>query len=1023
MFRLALLSLLLQQQTTTSPASGDTTGYWQQHVSYRIVATLDEQAQKLRATGTMTYVNHSPDTLREMYVHQYLNAFRPHSKWSEVDAREARVRFQDLAEPDQGYERFTSAPTVNGTGVLVNYPGSPDSTVAHFMLPRPLAPGDSVVVGFTWDARPSTVPRRQARRGRQWDMAQWYPKVAVYDRGGWEPNAFQPAGELYGEFGDYDVTLITAEDQVMTATGVPVSGDPGWERARRAGTVFLNRNAYGAPPAAPDVTVPAGMKAVRWYARDVHHFAWTTSPQYRYEGGVYVRPVHAHERWTTWDSVGIHVLYQPGDDSTFGGLRAVERSKSALTWLESIWGPYAYPAFSNVHRIDRGGTEFPMLVMNGSASIGLILHEGGHVFTYGIVANNEWKAGWMDEGLTDYQTYWAQRLTPQERAADRATARPALLPRGYRVNALTLSTADSSDLKTLEADLRGRAEPIATLSQDFREFGSYNDVIYDRACLMYGQLRDVLGDTTFRAFFHDYFSHWALRHVDEKAIRASAERASGRDLAWFFDEWLHGTGLMDYAVTSATTTQRPDGAWVTRVGVSRLGELRHPMPVGVRSASGWVIGRADQSRDAQEVEVVTRDIPIEVRLDPDHVTFDWDRRNDTPGSDPLGLLKGKWVTPWPLLRQESRGRSIVTPAPALWYSDAGGAAIGVRVRSHYISTTDRWDLGLAMNTRAPNARINGLQGWIRTDDPSLPWSGRPLMGLHAEANALDGVALVRVSQTWDVSRYTAARTSRTKVSLGATSGIPYAPAYLPEQWDTRRFMEAIARAETRWPRLATSDSGFTRASGSLTGGFAGTGAGEQGQAYLRAEGSVANLWRDADQKTALFLRGYAASSTGPRARAIYASTQDPVESFHEDLWRPAGALFKQPGVNVIPLGGAMMRGYDPSLALRGIGAVNAELSRRLRSFGSTTRGRSSIWVSGFADAGTASAAPGVLNGSLLADAGVGVSIKGKLFDRELHARLDAPLFVHQSALAGWRGLGSSGREVAPRWVLSLGDLW
>ena len=143
-----LALLLLQQGAYTTPQSGDTVGYWQQRVGYRIVATLDEAAQRLRARGELTYVNNSPDTLREFYLHQYLNAFRPASAWSRVDQREGRVRFQNLREPDYGYERFTAPPRVNGVAVRVEYPGAPDSTVARFVLPRPLRPRDSVRVSF-----------------------------------------------------------------------------------------------------------------------------------------------------------------------------------------------------------------------------------------------------------------------------------------------------------------------------------------------------------------------------------------------------------------------------------------------------------------------------------------------------------------------------------------------------------------------------------------------------------------------------------------------------------------------------------------------------------------------------------------------------------------------------------------------------------------------------------------------------------------------------------------------------------
>ena len=250
------------------------------------------------------------------------------------------------------------------------------------------------------------------------------PKVAVYDRGGWEPNPLVPAGELYGEYGTYDVTMVVRDDQVLASTGVPVSGDPGWARVSRTGPPRSRRRTRTRRSRRrPQATVPDGYRAVRFVAENVHHFAWSASPDYRYEGGVYVRPV-PRTHFQTWDTVARARALQAGRRHDVGRrTRASSERSSRSQWLESIWGPYAYPQMTNVHRLDAGGTEFPMMIMDGSASQGLILHEGGHVFTYGILGNNEWRSGWMDEGLTDYQTYWAQKLTPQERVG--ASARSA----------------------------------------------------------------------------------------------------------------------------------------------------------------------------------------------------------------------------------------------------------------------------------------------------------------------------------------------------------------------------------------------------------------------------------------------------------------------------------------------------------------------------------------------------------------------------------------------------------------------
>src|SRR5687768_13454853 len=100
------LAVALQIAAGSSPPTGDTTGYWQQRVEYSIVAHLDEGLGGVTAQGRLKYVNNSPDTLREMYFHQYLNAFKAGSMWSASDSRENRERFQNLSEPNYGYERF-----------------------------------------------------------------------------------------------------------------------------------------------------------------------------------------------------------------------------------------------------------------------------------------------------------------------------------------------------------------------------------------------------------------------------------------------------------------------------------------------------------------------------------------------------------------------------------------------------------------------------------------------------------------------------------------------------------------------------------------------------------------------------------------------------------------------------------------------------------------------------------------------------------------------------------------------------
>jgi hypothetical protein len=623
-----------------------TVGQWQQRVRYTIVATLDEAMGGVHATADVWYVNASPDTLRELWVHQHLNAFRPASRWSDTDEREGRTRFQRLADSATAYERFTAPVTINGVAIVHSYPIAPDSTVVRLAVPAPIRPGDSVQVHFAWDARLSTLPRRQARRGRNFDVAQWFPKFAVYDLGGWRANPLVPAGEFYGEFGDYDVTLIVADDQVLASTGVPVSGDPGWSAAARrvaadAAPVSLGADAYGPVPPGPRVTPPPGQRAVRFVARDVHHFGWVASPDFRYEGTTWVRPPDAPTmRFRTWPAVPIHVLYRPSttldcppslrvdsmavrrqraclaNDADWRGGQAARDGKETLRWLESIYGPYGYPQLTIVRRADGGGTEFPMMMMNGSNSLDLVLHEGGHIYTYGMLANNEWTSGWLDEGFTSYQEVWHDGIT-RVQLAERLAAANDTNPRASADSALR-ALRRQLDMATFPQNRlaqTGQAQPLGYRADAYRTFNIYNAMVYSRGAMFFGVLHDVLGDAAFRRCLQDFYATQAFRHVDEAAFRASAERAGGRELGWLFDQWIRDVGTIDYALRG-TEVRRVGAGWETRVRLERAGRYRHPMPVGVRTDAGWTVQRGDPMQDAMVLVIRTTAEPRAVALDP-----------------------------------------------------------------------------------------------------------------------------------------------------------------------------------------------------------------------------------------------------------------------------------------------------------------------------------------------------------------------------------------------------------------------
>lgn len=579
-----------------------------QGVEYRIEARLDESTDVLTGRAELRYTNNSATVLDTLWLHQHLNAFRPESEWARREMALGVRRFQDLGPDEHAFERLTVV-TIDGLTVQPAYPLAPDSTVVGFPLPRPLAAGATVTVRMDWQARLSTLPRRQGRAGRHYDFAQWYPRIAVYDDRGWHTQPLIAQGEFFGEFARYDVTLEVAEDQVIGATGVPVEGDPGWARRARPGfeAIVDNRDFYGPPPPAPTLgllagSAPTGLRRVRWIAEDVHHFAWSANPEYIYEGGSVERTGPDGGR------IGIHVLYQPADTAWADGV-VLRRTEHALEWLQALHGPYSWPQLTNLHRIESGGTEFPMLVMNGSPSEGLIVHEVGHQFLHGILANNEFDEGWLDEGFTSFIDNWYWEEHPGQ-------------------DATALWAQSMAGIRGMEQ--AGVSEPIAQPGAAFRDPNVYSAVTYTKTALVFRMLRWLVGEELMREVLHTLHSRHALQHYREDDLRRVVDDLAGEHLGWFFDQWLHTTDQIDYGIVSATSAP-VNGGWMTRVEVRRGGEAW--MPVTLRVGETELL--LDSRDRVQVVEIPTATRPERVVLDPDEILLDL-----VPGNNSLPVSPG-----------------------------------------------------------------------------------------------------------------------------------------------------------------------------------------------------------------------------------------------------------------------------------------------------------------------------------------------------------------------------------------------
>jgi len=958
--------------------SADST-YWQQRVAYEIVASLDEPSGVLSGNVRITYVNQSPDTLRDFYVHQFLNAFRPGSRWAAVDSTEGRVRFQHMQDPDYAFERITAA-TVMGVNLEPDYPYAPDSTIAHWRLPRALPPGDSLAVDIRWHARPSTLPRRQGRRGRRFDFAQWYPKVVVYDKYGWEDHPLYPAGEFYGEFGSYDVTLDLAADQVIGATGVPIEGDPGWQQAAvGVGQIDYQRDFYHAPRTTHRCTAVQGHKCVRFFADSVHHFAFSLNPDYRYEEGRY-------------KGVVVRVLYLPGDSATWGKGIAVQRTEMALGWLDSLYGKFAWPQLTNVHRIEGGGTEFPMMIMDGSSGLGLIVHELGHNYTMGILANNEWREGFLDEGFTSFQTAWFFEAHGQ--------------PSGY---------ADL-EREILLWDLDRWSEPVSMVSERYRDFATYNTMIYEKGQLFYEQLRYVVGDDVMRQILRTYYARYRLKHVDENAFRSVAEEVSHQDLKWLFGQWLHGTPLIDYRLDKVQRRRLADGRWLTAVSISRQGDGWMPVEIG---EADTIYARATGQPERERVEFVTARKPKRLVLDPRQRAHDWNALNNYERRGLFGSRSKDLVRfDNPTREASRRDRRVTGVLPLAWSNDYAGTTLALRSRSNYLGRFEKNVLVYSYGLDRDATHREGIYArWgnpvshpiARTEAWVSGWSveGRAGVALHADRS-------LRQHPTFGADRH-----AGVDAIWMAVSDTGYVDRRL---WENAGTLEAGP-----WGSLVSRQGDRVwQARASVRGGlvYKNPGPGQQSSRRYDVEG-FARATAEVSVRTPFILKttlgarvfggAYLAPDAPARQRRIMLAGADPYETFTNPLLRSRGALFVRPDFHYHAPGDANLRGFRPDLGGRWAVVLNLEGSRRL---GGALFADAS--VAAFVDAGLVdtAAVPSTASGKSftpLYDGGVGLILHPHINELAWTMRFEVPFVVNRWNYAA----DGTDKRFAFRWQISL----
>jgi len=961
--------------------------YWQQFVHYKMNVSLDPATKMLTGTSSILYRNNSPNTLDKIYMYLYPNAFRNNETIYGQEAQKFYFRILSNEENNgwieiSDFQIFPQNKTTN-VETAVNAFKVTD-TILEAALPEPLQPGEEVRIELAFKEKVRLFQDRAGYRGNQFDFAQWYPKMCVYDEEGWHPVPFHLQGEFYGEFGTFEVTIDVPFDYIVGATGVVTAGDPGWSLVQV--DTSLSETAWADKYAEMKKSIVTKMKdqprrQVTFHAENVHDFAWLTCPDFLYERGDY-------------DGIPIHVVFLGYAKPRWTKV-VTERGRRALEWLSNKFGRYPYPQLTITHGLLGGGMEYPMLVMNASENEGLILHEVGHIYFFGIFGNNEQKEAWLDEGFTSFQTNWYMETRYGQWGYDREAAmKNATWLQRHRPQ--VTSNVGNRNFAHFYMN-SGYNEPISRYAYEYKDGLGYSVNAYTKGAIFYEMLRYVVGEETFEKICHEYFNRWALKHVNEARFKKVCEDVSGMDLDWFFQQWLHETKTVDYKLAGVKKEKTADGKWQTTVEIKRNDDGIMPVEVELTLADNEKVRQRWGGKEKKgSLTFTTATEPRHAVLDPDDQIMDKSRLGH-------GNLRVEFYLEYPRMNYNPPDAYVVTWKPSFWYNDIDGLRFGAR-----------------FNGRYRNSRMLSLAGWYGPNSSELDGRFSFSNPLGSRTNYQISLMKLEGRIIGDVSVRTFwAKRLTTPPSFNLVAGVNYTE--LPKDkveytfrrvdvsdniralpaWNVGKVNQAYLAFNVnprgmKWRSLLNyeirhantafgSDAEFSRLQGALRFWIP----------SRRGDGFYLRLFHGA------FLRQ---QDDKPIQHLFYAFDANPSEQFDSFYLRsrgafPAEAHYHRPG-------GGNLRGYfdQPERAGKSLLAANVELRKALRlpflgRLLAPVLGNSTL--SAFFDGGRLENLRD--NSQTLADAGLGITFNKSVPDKwysfilgtNYTIRLDLPIWVSQ----------------------------
>jgi len=527
--------------------------YWQNQGRYSINIKATPPSRTIYGTEEITYINNSPDTLRNLLFKLIVNIHKP-------GAPRLGGASKDYLTTGVHIDSFS----INGKSQQWN--NSPQYyTNVPVRLRQPLPAHDSVRMFVRWHYDVSLQSNREGMiDSTTYFLAYFYPRVAVYDDyQGWDFTTFNDALEFYNDFNDYILRVEVPSNYLVWATGHLMNPDQVLQKTyaekylKSLNSDDVTRIASPDEVSSGKVTTHGPSNTWEFRSNNIPDVALGLSDHFSWDAGSVVVDPSSGRR------ASVQAAY---NDTAADYHHMVGLAKQALSWLSTAWPGIPYPYEKTTIFQGYAGMEYPMMANDETYGDTVFarfvaMHEIAHTYMPFYMGINETRYGFMDEGwATTFELLFNRDKMGMQKADD--------FYKRFRVTGWINDRSQDEDM------------PIITPGPSLSGGGIGNNQ-YGKPSLGYLAIKDMLGDELFRKCLHEYMKRWNGKHPLPWDFFNSFSDAAGKSLDWFWNNWFFSNNYIDMSVQSV---KKSNGG--VSISVQNTGGMAAPFDVILTYSDG-----------------------------------------------------------------------------------------------------------------------------------------------------------------------------------------------------------------------------------------------------------------------------------------------------------------------------------------------------------------------------------------------------------------------------------------------------